>query len=196
MLHISQKLLQEAYLAILVPSLSVYIPYFTVWSHGSVSFFFNCITNYLIVKTVLHDFLCFITIHMCWLTKNYSILGVGQETGSNENGIFQNHPENYLPLWLLMTLPAELNLLVKLWVFWLCSFLQLADVEKGEGVIDEAMQGPIVTIGVLVYQARNKVGCDSNDESLSGWNHKHRGLIGMDTVQMTQSQSNWVPIHV
>lgn len=66
----------------------------------------------------------------------------------------------------MITLPAELNLLVKLRVFGLCSFLQLADVEKGEGMVDKAMQSPVVTIGVLVHKAWDKVGGDGNDKSL------------------------------
>lgn len=48
----------------------------------------------------------------------------------------------------------------------MCSLLQLTDVEKGEGVVDKAMQSPIVTIGVLVHKAGDKVGGDGNDKSL------------------------------
>lgn len=67
---------------------------------------------------------------------------------------------------LMLTLPAELNLLVKLRVFRLCSLLELAHVEKGEGMVDKAVQSPIVTVGVLVHQAGNEVRGDGNDKSL------------------------------
>ena len=66
----------------------------------------------------------------------------------------------------MITLPAELNLLFKLGVLGLRSLLQLADVEKGEGVVDKAMQSPVVTIGVLIHQAGDEVGGDGDDESL------------------------------
>lgn len=33
-------------------------------------------------------------------------------------------------------------------------------------MIDKAMQSPVVTVGVLVHKARDKVGGDGNDKSL------------------------------
>lgn len=33
-------------------------------------------------------------------------------------------------------------------------------------MVDKAMQGPIVTIGILVHEAGDKVGGDGNDKSL------------------------------
>lgn len=70
------------------------------------------------------------------------------------------------PLTPVIILPAELNLLVKLRVFWLRALLQLADVEEGKGVVDKAMQSPVVTVGVLVHEAGNKVRGDCDDKSL------------------------------
>lgn len=81
------------------------------------------------------------------------------------------------------TLPAELNLLVKLWVFWLCSLLQLANVEKGEGVVDKAMQGPVVTIGVLVHEAGDEVRGYGNDKSLQDRTKYTWGAVRMDTIR-------------
>ena len=51
------------------------------------------------------------------------------------------------------------------------SLLQLADVEKGEGVVDKAVQGPIVTIGILVHETGDEVRGDGNDKSLQDRAH-------------------------
>ena len=39
-----------------------------------------------------------------------------------------------------------------------CAVLEVADVEGREGVVDEAMHGPVLTVHVEVHQARDEVG--------------------------------------
>ena len=45
--------------------------------------------------------------------------------------------------------------------------LEVADVEGREGVVDEAVHGPRLTVHVEVHQARDEVGCEGDHKCLA-----------------------------
>lgn len=46
--------------------------------------------------------------------------------------------------------------------------LEVADIEGGEGVVDEAVHGPVLAVHVQVHQAGDEVGREGDHEGLGG----------------------------
>lgn len=52
----------------------------------------------------------------------------------------------------MKAVPADLNLIAQVqWVIGCCAILEVADIEGGERVVDEAMHGPVLTVHVEVH---------------------------------------------
>ena len=68
---------------------------------------------------------------------------------------------------MLRAVPADLHLVAQIQgVVGGRAILEVTDVEGGEGVVDEAVHGPVLAVHVQVHQARDEVGCEGDHERL------------------------------
>lgn len=84
--------------------------------------------------------------------------------------------------------PADLHLVAQFQgVIGGCAVLEVADVEGGEGMVDEAMHGPVLTVHVEVHQARDEVRREGDHEGL------HRGRDSEEDPQPGRGRAghNW-----
>lgn len=68
-----------------------------------------------------------------------------------------------------MAVPADLHLVAQVQgVVGGRALLEVADVEGGERVVDEAVHGPVRAVHVQVHQAGDEVRREGDDEGLGG----------------------------
>ena len=72
--------------------------------------------------------------------------------------------------------PADLHLVAQVQgVVGGRAILEVADVEGREGVVDEAVHGPVLTVHVEVHQARDEVGREGDHKRLARERNGQRG---------------------